>query len=124
MNGHKKRLDIVEEDIKNLNIVNLKNDIKSNSDNIIKNCNISQINKKKSEFNTSLIDNHSNTLKTIKNDIDQINSNTYTAITGSKYFLNEIYLSNLDFIKELNFKSDTKLLLVYETIIQDNFKKD
>ena len=117
MNGHKKRLDIVEEDIRNMNIVNLKNDIKSNSDKITNNYNISQINKNKSAFNTSLIDNHTNTLKTIKNDIDQINSNTYTPITGSKYFLNEIYLFNVDFIKELNFKSDSKLLLVYETII-------
>ena len=48
--GHKKRLDAIEEDIKkidlNTHVTNLKNDIRSNSDNIIKNYNISQINKK------------------------------------------------------------------------------
>ena len=44
--GHKKRLDVIEEDIKNTDVTNLKNDIKNNSDNITKNYNISQINKK------------------------------------------------------------------------------
>ena len=107
-----------------MDVKNLKNDIKNNSDNITKNYNITQINKKKSEFNTDLIDNHTYTLKLIKNDIDILKSNTYTPITSSKYFLNEIYLFNLDFIKELDFKSDTKKLLVCETIIQDSFKKD
>ena len=133
--GHKKRLDVMEKDIKkihlNMDVTNLKNDIKNNSDNIAKNYNITQINKKKSEFNTDLIDNHTNTLNLIKNDIDVLKSNIYTYITSSKYFLDEIYSSNLDFIKELDFKSDTKKLLVYETIqktifktIQNSFKKD
>ena len=107
-----------------MDVTNLKNDIKNNSDNITKNYNITQINKKKSEFNTDLIDNHTNTLKLIINDIDILKSNTYTPITSSKYFSNEIYLFNLDFIKELDFKSDTKKLLVCETFIQDSFKKD
>ena len=71
-----------------------------------------------------MIDNHTNTLNLIKNDINVLKSNIYTYITSSKYSLNEIYLFNLDFIKELDFKSDTKKLLVYETIIQDSFKKD
>ena len=92
--------------------------------NIANNYNIGQINKKKSEFNTDLIDNHTNTLKSIKNDIDTIKSNTYAPITSPKYFLSEIYLLNLDFIKELDFKCDTKSLLAYETIMQDSFKKD
>ena len=113
--GHKKRLDVIEEDIKkidlNTDVTNMKNDIRSNSDNITKNYNISQINKKKSQFNTDLIDNHTNTLKAIKNDIDVIESNSYTPIVSSKYSLNEIYLYNLDFIKELDLKSDTKKLL-------------
>ena len=47
------------------------NDItKNNKTNITNNCNISQINKKKSEFNTSLIDNNTENLKSIKNDIE------------------------------------------------------
>ena len=100
----------------------MKNDIKNNSNNMTKNYNISHINKKKCEFNTDLIDNHTNTLKVIKNDIDVIKSNSYTPITSSKYSLNEIYLFNLNFIKELDFKSDTKSLLVYETIIEGSFK--
>ena len=82
--GHKKRLDVIEKNIKKItfnageilniktNVTDLKNNIENNSDNITKNNNIGQINKKKSEFNTDLIDNHTNTLKTIKNDIDQI----------------------------------------------------
>ena len=43
--------------------------VKDNSINITNNYNISQINKKKSEFNTSLIDNNVENLKSIKNDI-------------------------------------------------------
>ena len=44
--------------------------VKDNSTNITNNQNISQINKKKSEFNTSLIDNNTENLKSIKNDIE------------------------------------------------------
>ena len=44
--------------------------VKDNSTNITNNYNISQINKKKSEFNTSLIDNNTENLKSIKNDIE------------------------------------------------------
>ena len=43
--------------------------VKDNSTNITNNYNISQINKKKSEFNTSLIDNNTESLKSIENDI-------------------------------------------------------
>ena len=46
------------------------NDItKNNTANITNNYNISQLNKKKSEFNTSLIDNNTENLKSIENDI-------------------------------------------------------
>ena len=45
-------------------------------------------------------------------------------LLSPKYSLNEIYLYNLDFIKELDFKSDTKKLLVYETIIEDDLLKN
>ena len=131
--GHKKRLDVIE-DIKKIdlntseildiktNVTDLKNNIKNNSDNVTKNYNISQTNKKKSEVNASLIDNHTNTLKTIKNDIDKINSNIYVPTLNC--FIENIYLFKFDFFKELDFKSDIKSLLVYETIIQDSFKKD
>ena len=44
--------------------------VKDNSTNITNNYNISQINKKKSEFNTSLIDNNTKNLKSIKNHIE------------------------------------------------------
>ena len=44
--------------------------VKDNSTNMPNNYNISQINKKKSEFNTSLIDNNTENLKSVKNDIE------------------------------------------------------
>ena len=85
--------------------------VKNNSTNITNNYNIGQINKEKTEFNTDLIDNHTNniisinsSLTDIKNDIDAINSNTYT--------------------KDLTFLSDTEELLVYQNIMKDDFKKD
>ena len=120
--GHKKRLDVIEEDIKNTDVTNLKNDIKNNSDNITKNYNIIQFNKKKSEFNTDLIDNHTNTLKTIKHDIEQINSNTYAPT--SKYNIENIYYYKLHSIKEFDFLADTKKSLVHEIIINDDLRKD
>ena len=43
--------------------------VEDNSTNTTNNYNISQINKKKSEFNTSLIDNNTENLKSIENDI-------------------------------------------------------
>ena len=47
------------------------NDItKNNTTDITNKYNISQINKKKTEFNTSLIDNNTENIKSIKNDID------------------------------------------------------
>ena len=44
--------------------------VKGNSTNITNNHNISRVNKKKTEFNTSLIDNNTKNIKSIKNDID------------------------------------------------------
>ena len=44
--------------------------VKDNSTNITNNYNISLINKKKCEFNISLIDNNTENLKSIKNDIE------------------------------------------------------
>ena len=144
--GHKKWLDIIENDIVTINsnikdvpnvktlldrLSSMQDIIKTNTLNITNNYNISQINKKKSEYNLDHINIHTNNIKTInssitdiKNDIDQINSNIYAPNSTLKYVLNEIYLFNPDFIKELNFKSDTKELLVYEIAIEDNFIKD
>ena len=44
--------------------------VKDNSTNITNNYNISQISKRKSKFKTSLIDNNTENLKSIKNDIE------------------------------------------------------
>ena len=148
--AHKKRLDVIEEDIKNIplnsteiiviktNVTNLKNNVendivtinstltdilymkttldnvkyrqsainmildrliplqdivKNNTTNITNNYYISEIHKKKSEFNTGLIDVHTNNIKTInstlsniKNDIDVINSNTYTPVSDQNMY--------------------------------------
>ena len=78
--GHKKRLDVIEEDIEKIDLnTDSKNNIKNNSDNITKNYIISQINKKKSEFNTDLIKN----LITKFSEIDQINKNIIKDINNS-----------------------------------------
>ena len=109
----------------------LQDTVKNNSTNITNNYNIGQINKKKTEFNTDLIDNHRNniisinsTLTDIKNDIEAINSNTYTPVSNSKYSIENIFLFDITYIKDLTFLSDTEELLVYQNIIKDDFKKD
>ena len=61
-------------------------------------------------------------IKENKNEIDTINSNTY--ISNPKYTLDEIYLFNLNFNKEFEFKSAIKKLLVYESIIEDNLSEN
>ena len=78
-----------------------------------------------------MIDNHTNNIKSInsdlsniKNDIDAINSNTYTPVSNSKYSIENIFLFNITYIKDLTFLSDTEELLVHQNIIKDNFKKD
>ena len=76
--------------------------------NITNNYNIGQINKKKTVFNTGLIGNHTNTLKAIKNDIDQIDSNIY--VPTSKNNIDNIYFYKLDYIKEFDYLADTKKL--------------
>ena len=79
--GHKKTLDVIEEDIEEIDLnTDLKNDFKNNSDNITKNYIISQINKKKSEFNTDLINNHitkfSEIVQNNENIVKDINNNS------------------------------------------------
>ena len=78
-----------------------------------------------------MINNHTNNIKSInsdlsniENDIDAINSNNYTPVSNSKYSIENIFLFNITFIKDLTFLSDTEELLVYQNIIKDEFKKD
>ena len=109
----------------NLNI----DKIQTIENDITKNYNISQINKKKSQFNTDLIDIHTSNIKNlnsiltdIKNDIDRMDSNIYVPM--SKYNIENIYFYKLDSIKEFNFLADTKKFLVNEIIINDDLRKD
>ena len=90
------------------------NDItKNNTINITNNYNISQINKKRSEFNTTLIDNDINNIKSIKNDIDNY------------YKLKDIIISD---IQNTNISEDIHINSPIFTFIQsslnNNFKKD
>ena len=68
---HDSKIDTNKSNISsNLELINSKSDIiEDNKSNILNNYNISQIYKKKSEFNTSLIDNNKNNISSIKNDI-------------------------------------------------------
>ena len=61
IDNNKNSIDIIEQNIPNMNL-NL-DKIATTENNIRNNNNISQINKNKSEFNTTLIDNHTITLK-------------------------------------------------------------
>ena len=87
--------------------------INSNKDNIRNNYNISQINKKKSEFDTSLIDNNIESLKYIKNDIVDY------------YKLKDIIIFD---IEKTNISEDININLPKFVIIQSSlnniFKKD
>ena len=96
------------------------NKITTNQNNITKNYNVSQINKSKSAYNLTLVNNNISNIKKLNDALSDIQS----SISNPKYVLDKIYLFNLDFEKELNFTSDTKKLLVYETIIEDRFKQD
>ena len=96
------------------------NKIITNQSNITKNYNVSQINKSKSSYNLTLVNNNISNIKKLNDALSDIQS----SISNPKYVLDNIYLLNLDFEKELNFISDTKKLLVYETIIEDSFKQN
>ena len=90
--------------------------IDTNKNNITNNYNLTQINKKKSEFNTSLIDNNRNNI-----------SSNVTKITSilplkSNYTIDNIWLFNLNSNKDINFLSNIKKILVYETNIDYQFK--
>ena len=87
--------------------------INSNKNNIRNNYNISRINEKKSEFNTSLIDNNIESLKSIKNDIVDY------------YKLKDIIIFD---IEKTNISEDISINLPKLVIIQSSlnniFKKD
>ena len=173
IDGYKKRLDVIEEDIKNIslnlseiinvkdNLSNIESTIENHNTDIIKipdiendivtiklnikdlpnmktsldnvkyrqgainiildkfkdtvenNYNISQINKNKIEFNSSLIDNHTNTLKSIKNDID--NSYKLKDIT-----IFDIEKTNVS--EDIHINSPT--FVIIQSRLNNNFKKD
>ena len=98
------------------------------------NYNISQINKIKSEFNTGLIDAHTNNIKSIDSQLlelkEQISDNNnlignnFTSILPlkSNYVIDNIWLFDLNFIKDINFTHDINEFLIYENDITYNFK--
>ena len=89
------------------------NDItKNNTTSITNNYNISQLNKKKTEFNTSLIDNNTKNIKSIKNDVD----NYYKL----KDIIFDIQKTNIS--EDVNINSP-KFVIIQSTLNND-FKKD
>ena len=90
------------------------NDItKNNTINITNNYNISQINKKKTEFNTSLIDNNTENIKSMKNDIDDY------------YKLKNIIIFD---IEKTNVSEDIHInspkFVIIQSTLNNDFKKD
>ena len=90
----------------------LKDITKNNTTNITNNYNISQINKKKTEFNTSLIDNDTENIKSIKNDIDNY------------YKLKDIIIFD---IEKTNVSEDIHInspkFVIIQSSLNDNFKR-
>ena len=87
--------------------------VKDNSTNITNNYNISQINKKKSEFNTSLIDNNTENLKSIENDIAN-----YHKLKDINIF--DIQKTNI--FEDINMNSPK--FVIIQSSLNNNFKKD
>ena len=74
-----------------------------------------------------MINNNINKIKAINSSITNIQNDfnsIYTPVSNPKYILDNIYLFEINFITELHFKPDTKKLLVYEFVIEDDLKKD
>ena len=91
----------------------LKDVVNDNSTNITNNYNISQINKKKTEFNTSLIDNNTNNINSIKNDIDNY------------YKLKDVIIFDIDKtnIAE-NININNPKFVIIQSNLNKTFKKD
>ena len=110
--------DIIEDNksniSENLKLINSKSDIiENNKSNITNNYNISQINKKKSEFNTILIDNNNNNINSIKNDIENY------------YKLKDIIIFDIEktnIPEDVNINSPKFVIIQYS--LNNNFKKD
>ena len=101
--------------------------INTNKNKITNNYNISQIDKKKSEFNSSSIDNNKKYISEIDRKTDNNNTlirNNFTSILPlkSNYTIDNIWLFNLNFVKDINFLSNIKKILVYDNIINYQFK--
>ena len=99
--------------------------IDTNESNITNNHNISQINKKKSEFNTTLIDNNKNNINSIKNDIanfyklkdiiifgiDKTNAPEDIHINSPKFVIIQSRLNNNNFKKDCYLEFDSSILI-------------
>ena len=110
------KFDIIEDNksniSENLKLINSKSDIiENNKSNITNNYNISQINKKKSEFNTTLIDNNKNNINSIKNDIENY------------YKLKDIIIFDIEktnIPEDVNINSSKFVIIQYS--LNNNFK--
>ena len=112
----------------NLKLINTKSDIiEANKSNITNNYNISQINKKKSEFNTTLIDNNKNNIISIKNDIknyyelkdiiifdiEKTNVSEDININIPKFVIIQSSLNNINFKKDSYLEFDSSILIFF-----------
>ena len=109
---------------------NLNDDIDKisvNQNNIQENYLSSQLNKSKTEYNLKLINNNINNIRAINSSITNIQNDInsiYTPVSNPKYILDNIFLFNLDFEKNISFTTDIKEILVNEVVIEDDFKKN
>ena len=90
--------------------------VKNNTTNITNNYNISQISKKKSEFNTTLIDNHTNNIKTINSTLTDFENNLSDLKKGISDN-NKLIQNNINLI------SSNKKVLVNTQLISFNYLK-
>ena len=93
---------------------------------MIDNNSINIIYKEKTDISNKFNENDKK-LKVINEKISSNNnliSNNFTSILPlkSNYVIDNIWLFNLDFIKDINLKSDIKKILVYENNINYQFK--
>ena len=104
---HVSKINDIENDISdNLSLIN------TNKSNITNNYNISQINKKKNEFNTTSIDNNINNINSIKNDIE----NYYKL---KDIIIIDIIKSNIPETIDIN---NNEFIIINSSL--DNLKKD
>ena len=86
---------------------------KNNTTDITNNYNISQLNKKKTEFNTSLIDNNTKNIKSIKDDIE----NYYKLKDNIIFDIEKTNVSENIYINSLKF-------VIIQSNLNNNFEKD